>query len=248
MRETLFIDGAWVEPCEGRFLDVHDPATEAIFAQAAAGTAPDVDRAVAAARRAFDHGPWPRMSAAERGAVPRRAAQMIRLGQAEIAALEVRDNGKPLPEELWDVADAAFCFEYYADLTEAVEAEGEEAVDVGDARFRVGVRHEPVGVVAAITPWNYPLLMAAWKVAPALAAGCAVVLKPSELCPLACAELARVLCAAGVPPGAFNLVTGLGPEAGRRWPSIRASTRWPSPDRCRRGPGSWPPPRATSAR
>ena len=214
MRALLYIDGAFVAPARGGFLDVEDPASEQVFAQSAAGTAEDVDAAVTAARRAFDHGPWPRLPAAGRAAVLRKVAASLRAELEALARLEMRDNGKPLKEARGDIADAAFCFDYYAGLAEQVEAEGEAAVDVGDARFACRVRREPLGVVGAITPWNFPLLMAAWKVAPALAAGCTVVLKPSELCPLSCAELARHLHAAGLPAGAFNLVTGLGPEAG----------------------------------
>jgi betaine-aldehyde dehydrogenase len=216
MRKLLYIDGAFVAPALGGYLDVVDPATEEVFAQAAAGTAADVEAAVAAARRAFDHGPWPRTPAAGRAAVLRRVAASLRACMEELALLEVRDNGKPLKEARGDIGDAAFCFDYYADMAEQAEAEdkGGTAVDVGDARFSCRVRKEPVGVVGAITPWNFPLLMAAWKVAPALAAGCCVVLKPSELCPLSCAELARHLHGAGLPAGVFNLVTGLGQQAG----------------------------------
>ncbi|MES2103525.1 MAG: aldehyde dehydrogenase family protein [Pseudomonadota bacterium] len=214
MRNLLYIDGAFVEPKCGGFLDVIDPATEECFAQAAAATETDVEAAVAAARRAFDHGPWPRMPAAQRAAVLHRVAVAIRADLEELARLEVRDNGKPLKEARGDISDAAYCFDYYADMAEEVEAEGEAAHDVGDARFHCRVRKEPVGVVGAITPWNFPLLMAAWKVAPALAAGCCVVLKPSELCPLTCGVLARYLHQAGLPPGVFNLLTGLGQAAG----------------------------------
>jgi betaine-aldehyde dehydrogenase len=214
MRHLLYIDGAFVEPVNDGFLDVIDPATETVFAQAAAGTAADIDLAVQAARRAFDTGPWPRLPAAERSAILRRAAALIRDQLDEIAALETRDNGKPLPEARWDIGDAAFCFEYYAELAEKLATAGDLEIDVGDPRFVSRVRREPVGVVGAITPWNYPLLMAVWKVAPALAAGCSIVLKPSELCPLSCGILAEILHAAGLPPGTFNLVTGTGPDAG----------------------------------
>ncbi|MDC8785818.1 aldehyde dehydrogenase family protein [Roseateles koreensis] len=214
MRLQLYIDGAFVEPVSGAYMDVIDPAREEVFAQAAAACAADVEAAVTAARRAFDQGPWPRMSAGQRAALMRRVASAIRQDQHALAQLEVRDNGKPLKEALWDVSDAAYCFDFYADMAEKIEAEGEAAVDVGDARFACHVRKEPIGVVGAITPWNFPLLMAAWKVAPALAAGCSVVLKPSELCPLTCGELARYLHASGLPAGVFNLITGTGPEAG----------------------------------
>ncbi|MQR01956.1 aldehyde dehydrogenase family protein [Glaciimonas soli] len=214
MRNLLYIDGAFVEPALGGFLEVVDPATEEPFAEIAAGTDADVDAAVQAARRAFDQGPWPRMPAASRAAILRRVATEIRDNLVHLAQLEVRDNGKPLKEARWDIGDAAFCFDYYADMAEQVEAEGETVVDVGDDRFVGRVRKEPLGVVGAITPWNFPLLMAVWKVAPALAAGCSIVLKPSEFCSLSCVELARYFHKAGLPPGVFNLVTGLGQQAG----------------------------------
>ena len=180
----------------------------------AAGQAEDIDRAVRAARKAFDAGVWSDLPAADRAAALRRIAKGIRDRVDEIAALETRDNGKPLPEAKWDIEDAAFCFDFYAGLAEAAEAAGDTQVDVGDERFESRIRREPVGVVGAITPWNFPMLMAVWKVAPALAAGCTIVLKPSELCSMSCVELARVIDAAGVPAGVFNLVTGTGPEAG----------------------------------
>jgi len=214
MTTQLYIDGIFVEPASGRSFPAVDPATESAFASVAAGNATDADRAVNAARHAFDDGRWSQLPVAERTAVLRQIAAGIRANLHEIAALETRDNGKPLPEAIWDIEDAAFCFDYYADLADAAEARGDTAVDVGDDRFDSRIRREPVGVVAAITPWNFPLLMAVWKVAPALAAGCTVVLKPSELCSLSCVELAKIIDAVGVPAGVFNLVTGSGPEAG----------------------------------
>ena len=214
MRTELYIDGAWRPAAGGATVAVIDPATEKPFAEAARGTAADVDLAVQAARRAFDDGPWPRMGGRERAAIVRAIGRLIAERKDELAALEVRDNGKPLPEALWDVGDAAYCFEYYADMAEAAEAAGPMPIPLGDARFTSKVVHEPLGVVGAIVPWNYPLLMAAWKVAPALAAGCTIVLKPSELTPMTAVELARITEAAGLPKGVFNLVTGFGPEAG----------------------------------
>ena len=214
MRTELYIDGAWRPAAGGATVAVIDPATEKPFAEAARGTAADVDLAVQAARRAFDDGPWPRMGGRERAAIVRAIGRLIAERKEELAALEVRDNGKPLPEALWDVGDAAYCFEYYADMAEAAEAAGPMPIPLGDARFTSKVVHEPLGVVGAIVPWNYPLLMAAWKVAPALAAGCTIVLKPSELTPMTAVELARITEAAGLPKGVFNLVTGFGPEAG----------------------------------
>lgn len=210
----LYIDGAFVAPQAGGSFEAINPATETAFAQIAAGTAPDVDAAVRAARRAFDQGPWPQIPAADRAAALRRIAQGITDRLKEIAAVETRDNGKPIPEAEWDVGDAAFVFNYYADLAESHEAEGAQSVDLGDDAFSSTISTEPLGVVGAITPWNFPLLMGVWKVAPALAAGCTVVLKPSEFCSASCAILAEIIDAANLPEGVFNLVTGTGPEAG----------------------------------
>lgn len=215
MRDRLFIDGAWVAPVRGGSFPVIDPATEEVFAHAPAGTAEDIDRAVKAARRAFDDGPWPRMSGRERAAVLRRIADGVTARQDELARIEVRDNGKPLPEALWDIGDVAGCFAYYAGLAEKLDENPEEVVPLGDDRFSTKVVREPVGVAGAIVPWNYPLLMAAWKVAPALAAGCAMVLKPSELTPLTALELGAIVAEAGLPAGVLNIVTGTGPDAGQ---------------------------------
>ncbi|WP_187970580.1 aldehyde dehydrogenase family protein [Aquibium microcysteis] len=214
MRDGLFIDGEWVAPTRGGSFPVVDPATEEVFAQAPAGTAEDVDRAVAAARRAFDEGPWPRMTGRERAAILRRIADGVTARQDELARLEVRDNGKPLPEALWDIGDVAGCFSYYAGLAEALDDEA-ETIPLADDRFSTKVVREPVGVAGAIVPWNYPLLMAVWKVAPALAAGCTMVLKPSELTPLTALELGAIVAEAGLPAGALNIVTGTGPDAGQ---------------------------------
>ncbi|WP_454854738.1 aldehyde dehydrogenase family protein [Rhizobium binxianense] len=213
-KTTLYIDGMFAAPERGGSFPAVNPATEEPFAQVAAGQACDIDRAVRAARRAFDSGEWSGLVGQERAAKLRRIAEGIRNRLRDIALIEVRDNGKPLPEAEWDVADAAFCFEYYADLAEQHAERPPEVVDVGDNRFQAKVCREPLGVVGAITPWNFPILMAAWKVAPALAAGCTIVLKPSELCSVSCEALAEVIHEAGLPPGVFNLVTGTGSEAG----------------------------------
>ncbi len=216
MKKTrLFIDGTFSVPENGRYFPAINPATEESFAEVAAGQAVDIARAVRAARRAFDSGEWSGLAGAARAAFLRRVAKGIRDRLKEIALVETRDNGKPLPEAEWDIADVAYCFDYYADLAEERDGRGPDKVDVGDARFRSSITREPVGVVGAITPWNFPLLMAAWKVAPALAAGCTIVLKPSELCSLSCEILAEVIHAAEIPAGVFNLVTGTGPEAGQ---------------------------------
>ncbi|PAP92184.1 aldehyde dehydrogenase family protein [Mesorhizobium wenxiniae] len=215
MRNQLYIDGKWVQPLKGGKLDVINPATEEVFHSVAAATADDIDNAVASARRAFDVGGWPRLSGAERARYLRAIAEEIRSRLAELARLEVLDNGKPLPEAEWDIGDAAGCFEFYAGLAEQLDNSFEEAIELPDARFSSKVVKEPVGVAGAIIPWNYPLLMAAWKVAPALAAGCTMVLKPSELTPLTALELGAIVDAAGLPPGVLNIVTGLGKDAGQ---------------------------------
>jgi betaine-aldehyde dehydrogenase len=212
MRTELYIDGRWVAT-PNRF-PVVNPATEAVVHHIPAASAADADAAVRAARAAFDHGPWPRMSGAERAVVLRAMARGIRERMPELARLEVIDNGKPLPEAEWDVADAAGCFDHYAGLAEGLDGEA-EVLALGDARFTSRVVREPIGVAVGIAPWNYPLLMAAWKAAPALAAGCAMVLKPSEWTSLTALELGAVAEEAGLPRGALNIVTGLGPEAGQ---------------------------------
>jgi betaine-aldehyde dehydrogenase len=215
MRDALFIDGHWVPPVRGRTFPVTDPATANTIHAAPAGTTEDIDWAVEAARAAFDVGPWPRMKGAERAGYLRAIADAILANKHELARLEVLDNGKPLPEADWDIADAAGCFEFYAELAEELDSTASQEIALPDARFTTRVVGEPVGVVGAIIPWNYPLLMAAWKVAPALAAGCTVVLKPSELTPLTALELAAIADDVGLPPGVFNVVTGLGAEAGQ---------------------------------
>lgn len=215
MRSELFIDGKWVVPVKGGTLPVINPATEAEVHSIASATFEDVDMAVNAARRAFDNDGWPHLPGRERAGYLRAIAQGIRDRQGELARLEVIDNGKPLPEADWDVADAAGCFDFYAGLAEEFDNQSQEPIALGDARFVAKAIREPVGVVGAIIPWNYPLLMAAWKVAPALAAGCTMVLKPAEQTSLTALELAAIAEAAGLPTGVLNVVTGLGGQAGQ---------------------------------
>ena len=215
MQDKLFIDGKWVTPIAGGTLDVIDPATEEVFHKIPAATAPDIDLAAKAARAAFDTGPWPKMTGAARAEYLRAMADRIIEKKDYLARLEVRDNGKPLPEAAWDMDDVAGCFNFYAGLAEEQDKHPEEEIPLGDARFHSKVVKEPLGVVGAITPWNYPLLMVAWKVAPALAAGCTMVLKPSELASLTTLELGLIAEEVGLPPGVLNIVTGLGQEAGQ---------------------------------
>lgn len=212
MQDRLFIGGEWVRGSSGAMIDVIDPATEAVVHRVAAGNAADIDRAVASAAAAYPA--WRATGAAERARLLRAIAAGIEAQAGALARLEVLDNGKPLAEAEGDIADAVHCFELYADLAEQLAGGAEREVALPDARFSAVVRREPIGVVGQIIPWNYPLLMAAWKVAPALAAGCAIVLKPSEYTPLTALELAAIADQAGLPPGVLNVVTGTGPEAG----------------------------------
>lgn len=215
MRDQLYIDGKWVKPVRGGTFEVINPATEEVIQTIAAATAEDVDVAVKAARRAFDKDGWPKLSGAQRARYLRAIAAGIRARQQEIARIEVLDNGKPFPEADWDIADAAGCFDFYAGLAEQLDNNPEETIALPDDRFVSKAVKEPIGVAGAIIPWNYPLLMAAWKVAPALAAGCTVVLKPAEVTSLTALELAAVADEAGLPPGVLNIVTGAGSVAGQ---------------------------------
>lgn len=208
----LFIAGEWVDSVRGERFAATDPATESAIEEVPAATYEDVERAVTAAVKAQKS--WGKTTGAERAALLRGIADGIRARLDELARLEVRDNGKPLPEALWDVGDAAGCFDFYAGLAQELDGRQGETVVVPDERFRSRVYHEPVGPSGLIIPWNYPLLMAAWKVAPAMAAGCTMVLKPSELTPLTALELARIAAEAGVPPGVLNVITGFGRDAG----------------------------------
>lgn len=215
MQNQLFINGSWVMPASGQMFDVVDPSDKAVFHQVAAGSAADVDTAVKAARAAFDHGPWPRMSGAERAAVLRKVGDEITARTDELARIEVRDNGKPLPEAIWDIEDTAGCFHFYADMAERFDNSAEQEITLSMDEFKSKAVKEPVGVAGAIIPWNFPMLMAAWKVAPALAAGCTMVLKPSELTPLTALELGAIAQKAGLPDGVLNIITGFGPDAGQ---------------------------------
>ena len=215
MEPKLFIDGTWRHAEDGNVIDVIDPATERVFATCAAGSAADIDAAVAAAKRA-GQGSWSRTTGRERAALLRAIAAGLEAEKDRLARLEVQDNGKPLAEAEGDIADTIYCFNLYAKYAEELDARQGEAIAVPDERFATRIKYMPAGVAGLIVPWNYPLLMAAWKVAPALAAGCTLVLKPSEFTPLSALELARICDAAGVPPGVVNVVTGYGRDAGAR--------------------------------
>lgn len=214
MQTQLYINGEWVAPQQGQTLPVIDPATEEVFHHIPAATAADAQAAVAAARDAFDNGPWPRMTGAQRATYLRAIAQGIRDRLPELARLETRDNGKPLPEAEWDLSDAAGCFDYYAGLAEELDGETEQ-IALSDDRFVAQAVREPLGVAVAIVPWNYPLLMASWKVAPALAAGCTMILKPAETTSLTALELGVIAQKAGLPKGVLNILSGKGSVVGQ---------------------------------
>jgi betaine-aldehyde dehydrogenase len=205
----MLIDGEWVDARSGRTFEVMNPATGDPMATAPDGAAEDVDRAVKAARRAFDEG-WRDVTAQERGRVLFRLADTVRREAKRLAALETLNSGKPLVESEFDINDAATCFEYYGGL--ATKLHG-EVLPVPDNALSMALK-EPVGVAAQVIPWNYPLLMAAWKLAPALCAGCSMVIKPAEQTPVTLLELARFFEECGVPKGVVNVVTGFGESAG----------------------------------
>src|SRR6267143_388155 len=205
-----YVNGQWVKSSSGAMFPVYDPSTEEVIAEVASANAADIDLAVKAARAAFDSGPWPQTSAAERGRMLYKLAEKIRQNAAHLAEIECRNTGKPIVEAEFDIADVATCFEYYAGLANKVLGH----VNPVPANALSFTLREPVGVAGQIIPWNYPLLMAAWKLAPALAAGCTCVLKPAEQTPLTVLELAKHFADCGLPPGAVNIITGFGETAG----------------------------------
>jgi betaine-aldehyde dehydrogenase len=211
MRDLMmWIDNQWTSASNGATREVVNPADGSVIARVPEATADDVRRAVAAARRAFDGGPWRKLAARDRGTLLFRVAEALRGKAAEFAETDTRNMGKPIVEAEFDVSDAAHCFEYYGGLATKIHG---ETLEVPDNALSLVVR-EPVGVVGQIIPWNYPVLMAAWKLAPALAAGCTVVLKPAEQTPLSALMLADIFASLDLPPGVVNIVTGDGPTAG----------------------------------
>src|ERR1039457_6320149 len=206
----MYINGEWVDSASNKTTAVIDPSTEEVIAQVPAGNVEDVNRAVAAARAAFDTGPWAASTPQERGRILFRLSEKIRENAAHLAEIESRNCGKPIVEAEYDINDAATCFEYYGGMTTKVLG---HVNPVPDNALSLSLR-EPVGVAGQIIPWNYPLLMAAWKLAPALAAGCTCVLKPAEQTPLTALEIAGWFDEIGFPPGVVNVVTGFGESAG----------------------------------
>ena len=206
----LFIDGAYVDAQSGKTFESVNPATGEVIARVAEAGKADVDRAVAAARRAFDHGPWPRMAVAERAAILMKLAAGIKARVRELSELESLDTGKPIRESSHlDIPRSAYNFEFFAEL---IKHEGTGAHPVDDKFLNYTLR-EPVGVAGCISPWNLPLLLLTWKLAPALACGNTVVCKPAEFTPITASFLGEIANEAGLPPGVLNIVQGFGPDA-----------------------------------
>ena len=206
-----YIDGRYVDPAQGQWFDSTDPYRGEVWARMPRGTAADVDRAVAAAKKALSSGPWPGMTATARGKLMRRLGDLVADNAERLAETEVRDNGKLLSEMLGQLRYHPEWWYYFAGLADKIEG---ATVPIDKPDHFAFTTHEPVGVVGAITAWNSPLLFIAWKCAPALAAGCTVVVKPSEFTSASTLEYAALTKEAGFPDGVFNVVAGLGQEAG----------------------------------
>jgi aldehyde dehydrogenase (NAD+) len=209
--QPMLIGGKWVQSASGKTFPTINPATGETICQVAEGDKADIDRAVKAARTAFEDGPWPKMNASERGRLLNRLADLIEKYQEELAALESLDNGKPYTDAMnADLPLTIKCYRYYAGWADKVHG---KTIPV-DGPFFCYTRHEPVGVVGQIIPWNFPLLMQAWKWGPALATGNTIVLKPAEQTPLTALRVAALAQEAGFPDGVINVVPGFGPTAG----------------------------------
>ena len=209
----LLIGGKWVPALSGKMFETYDPGTGRVIARVAEGDAADIDLAVKAAREAFDSGPWGRITPSERGRMIWRLADLLEQNVDEFAELESLNNGKPLATARnGDVPLSADMFRYMAGW--ATKITGETLSISTPGTFHAFTVREPVGVVGQIIPWNAPLLMAAWKLAPALATGCTVVLKPAEQTPLTALRFGELIQEAGIPDGVVNIVTGFGPTAG----------------------------------
>lgn len=206
----LFIDGEFVDSVSGKKFETIDPATEQVITRVAEAEKADVDRAVAAAREAFDHGSWPRMGGRQRSIIMYRIAELIKEHFDELAALEALDNGKPFEMAKIDLHLSYNHFLYYAGWADKICG---KTIPV-DGDLMAYTLHEPIGVCGQIIPWNFPLLMASWKLAPALAAGNTIVLKVAEQTPLSALRLAQLIKEAGVPNGVVNVLAGYGPTAG----------------------------------
>ena len=212
IRSQAFVDGAYVDAASGETFDCVSPGTGRTIAQVASCDAEDVDRAVAGARRAFESGVWSRLAPKQRKRVLLRFAELIREHRDELALLETLDVGKPIRDSRGvDVPLAAECIAYYG---EAIDKIYDEVAPTGPDDVVMLVR-EPLGVIGAVVPWNFPLLMASWKLGPALATGNSIVLKPAEQSPLTALRIAELASEAGVPDGVLQVVPGFGETAGQ---------------------------------
>src|SRR5580704_17807256 len=216
--QQLFINGQWADAASGKSFETLNPATGETLAHVAEGDAEDIDRAVRAARKAFEHGPWSRMTPSERGRIIWRIGDLILEHAQELAQLESLDNGKPYAVALGaDIPLAADMFHYMAGWATKIEG---NSISISvpympGANFHSYTLREPLGVVGQIIPWNFPLLMAAWKLGPALTTGCTVVLKPAEQTPLTALRLAELIAEAGVPAGVDNVAFTGSTEVGK---------------------------------
>jgi phenylacetaldehyde dehydrogenase len=214
-KHKMLIGGKWVEAASGKTFPSYNPATGEILSQVAEGDREDINRAVQAARAAFDTGPWPRLSASERGRLIWKIADLLEQNLEEFAQLESLDNGKPLTvARVADVPLAIDMFRYMAGWATKIEGNTIPISFGGGQKYLAYTVREPVGVAGQIIPWNFPLLMAAWKLGPALATGCTVILKPAEQTPLSALRLGELIQEAGIPDGVVNIVPGYGETAG----------------------------------
>lgn len=207
----MYIDGDFVEAASGEWFDSFDPFTGKVWSQVAAGGPADVDRAVQAAHRAFTTGPWSELTASQRGMLVHKLGDLIARDAQILAEMEVQDNGKLIAEMLGQVNYVPQWYYYFGGLADKIEG---SVIPLDKKGYFNFTRHEPLGVVAAITAWNSPLLLLAWKLAPALAAGCTVVIKPSEFTSASTLEFVKLIKEAGFPDGVVNVVTGYGKDVG----------------------------------
>ena len=210
-RYQLYIDNRQADAASGRWFESYNPYTGEPWAQIAQGNADDVDRAVRAAHRAFTEGPWPQLTASQRGLLLHRLGDLVARDAKKLAAMEVRDNGKLLAEMQGQLNYIPQWYYYFGGLADKIQG---AVIPLDKKGYFNFTRHEPLGVVAVITPWNSPLLLTAWKLAPALAAGCTAVLKPSEFTSASTLEFVKLIEEAGFPSGVVNVVTGFGKEVG----------------------------------
>jgi acyl-CoA reductase-like NAD-dependent aldehyde dehydrogenase len=210
-RFQMYIDGKFVDSSSGRWFETFNPYTGAPWAEVAQGDASDADRAVRAAHKAFTEGPWPQLTASQRGMLLHRLGDLVARDAKKLAELEVRDNGKLIAEMQAQLNYLPQWYYYFGGLADKIQG---AAIPLDKKGYLNYTRHEPVGVVVAITPWNSPLLLLAWKLAPALASGCTLVVKPSEHTSISTLEFVKLIEEAGYPPGVVNVVTGLGQDVG----------------------------------